>query len=62
MCSGILEWIVVDWNRIAVPRNRVNPLYFNKIDRILGVGVSPAAVAGDHDPVGSCSRRRRARA
>jgi hypothetical protein len=46
-----LERIGVDWNRDAVPVNRVNPLYFNKIDQNHVIGGSPMAISPDHDLV-----------
>jgi hypothetical protein len=39
-----LERIGVDWNR-------VNPLYFNKIDQNHVIGGSPMAISPDHDLV-----------
>ena len=46
MCLGILERIAVDWNRDAAPIRRLNPPYFNKIDKIDVLGGSPLAIAG----------------
>ena len=46
-----LERIAVDGNCVAVQIDRVNPLYFNKIDQIHVVGGSPVTIPTDHDLV-----------
>ncbi len=58
MCLGILERIAIDWNRDAAPIRRLNPLYFNKIDKIDVLGGSLLAGCGRHD-LAQLSRRRR---
>ena len=45
------ERIAFDWNRIAVPIKRVNPLDLDRVDQIHAPAVSPHAIPSDRDLV-----------
>ena len=46
-----LERIAFDWNRMAVPIKRADPLDLDSVDQIHAVGGSPQAIPTDRDLV-----------
>ena len=49
--SGALERIAFDWNRIAVPVKRADPLDLDSVDQIHAPAGSPQAIPTDRDLV-----------
>jgi hypothetical protein len=47
--NGLLDRITINWNRYAVPINRVNPIDIKELEQIHMVSRIALAIPTDHD-------------